>query len=221
MKKQALVIGLGQFGMSLAQSLSERGVEVLAVDRNPDYVQQMSRHVTEAVVFDSTDEDSLLRAAPGKRDLCVCCIGRESREGAIITTALLRQMGAPRIVARASDELTERILYLVGAHEVVNPEKAFGERLASRMLHEGLVDEVPLSDDLVISQMRTPAYMVGKTLIDLMLPKQHEAIVVAMRRTTDQGTKLIMPDPRAPILEDDILVVVSSPEAARKLLESK
>jgi trk system potassium uptake protein TrkA len=221
MKKQALVIGLGQFGMSLAQSLSERGVEVLAVDRNAESVQQMSRLVTEAVVFDATDEDSLLRAAPDNRDLCVCCIGQESRESAIITTALLRQMGAPRIVARASDALTERILYLVGAHEVVNPEKAFGERLASKMLHEGLVDEVPLGDDLVITQIRTTEYMVGKTLIDLMLPKQHDVIVVAIRRTMEKGTRLIMPDPNASMREDDVLVVVSSPEAVHKLLEKK
>jgi Trk K+ transport system NAD-binding subunit len=34
MSKQVMVIGLGQFGMALAQALTERGVEVLAVDCN-------------------------------------------------------------------------------------------------------------------------------------------------------------------------------------------
>ncbi len=221
MKKQALVIGLGQFGMSLAQSLSDRGVEVLAVDRNPDWVQQISRHVTEAVTLDATDEEALSRAAPGQRDLCVCTIGQESRESAIIVTALLKQMGAQRIVARASDMLTERILYLVGAHEVVNPERAFGERLASRLLHEGLLDEVPLGEDLVITEMRPPSSMEGKSLIDLQLPRKHDVTVVAIRRAAGNKGKLLLPDPREPLKLDDIMVVVSRPEAVRLLLENK
>ena len=33
MANQILIIGLGQFGLSLARTLAERGAEVLAVDR--------------------------------------------------------------------------------------------------------------------------------------------------------------------------------------------
>ena len=40
MNKQAMVLGLGQFGMAVARSLSARGVEVLAVDAEPERVEQ-------------------------------------------------------------------------------------------------------------------------------------------------------------------------------------
>src|SRR5688572_4076503 len=121
MRKQALVIGLGQFGTALARSLTAKRVEVMAVDRDEALVQRISSYVAEAICFDSTSEELLARAAPDKRDYCVVAIGDESRDSSIVTTALLRQMGAPFIITRANNEIHERIVRLVGAHEVVNP----------------------------------------------------------------------------------------------------
>ncbi|MBC7172273.1 MAG: TrkA family potassium uptake protein, partial [Polyangiaceae bacterium] len=129
MARQAIVIGLGQFGMAVARALSERRVEVLAIDLSEDRVRAVAPFVAEAAAFDATNEEALARTSPERRDLCVCAIGDESRESSIICTAMLRQMGAPRIVARANDPMHERILGLVGAHRVVNPEREYGQRI--------------------------------------------------------------------------------------------
>lgn len=215
---QALIIGLGQFGMALARTLSEQGVEVLAVDANEQLVQAAAQFVTEAACFDASDEDSLARADPSHRDLCVCAIGNEAREAAIVVTALLRQMGAPRIVARATDDLTERILLLVGAHQIVNPERAFGERLANRLLYQDIVEELPLGSDLMITELRPPPAMVGRSLTELRLLERYAVNVVAIRRVGGGAT--ITPDLARPVASDDILVLVSQPEAIRKLLEA-
>lgn len=218
--KQALIIGLGQFGMAVARKLSERGAEVLAVDLDRKLVQTASTFATEAACFDARHEESLLRAAPGRRDLCVCAIGNEAREAAIMVTALLRQMGGKRIVARATDELTARILELVGAHEIVNPERAFGERLASRLLYDAIVEELPLGPDLMITEVRPPTVLVGRSLAELKLLDRHAVNVVAVRRATGKRGTAVQPDLERPLAADDILVVVSSPEAVRNLLEA-
>ncbi|MCA9697861.1 MAG: TrkA family potassium uptake protein [Myxococcales bacterium] len=217
--KQALIVGLGQFGMALARTLSERGVEVLAVDRDKNLVQAAANFVAEAACFDAADEESLHRAGPSRRDLCVCAIGNEARESAIIVTALLRQMGAPRIVARATDDLTERILSLVGAHQIVNPERAFGERLAKRLLYRDIVEELPLGPELTITEIRPPAVMVGRSLTELALLERHGVSVVAVRRVGMGPDAAIKPDLQRPLAGDDILVVVSGPEAVRVMLE--
>ena len=214
---QALIIGLGQFGMALARTLTELGVEVLAVDSSPHLVQIAAGFVTEAACFDASDEESLARADPSRRDLCVCAIGNEAREAAIIATALLRQLGAPRIIARATDDLTERILKLVGAHQIVNPERAFGERLANRLLYQDIVEELPLGTDLMITELRPPPAMVGRSLAQLQLLQRYTVNVVALRRVGGGAT--IKPDVNRPLASDDILVLVSRPEAIRKLLE--
>lgn len=219
MQRQALVLGLGQFGNAVARALAAHGVDVLAVDQREDRVQAVAPYVAEALAFDAKDEASLKRLAPERRDLCVCAIGDEARESSIIVTALLRQMGAPRVIARATDELHARILTLVGAHEVVNPEQAFGARLASRLAFTGIVDELPLGGDLVITELRTPASFVGRSLLDLALPKRHNVTVVAIRRVDNGAGALALPDPREPLRADDLLVVVSPPGAVHRLTE--
>jgi trk system potassium uptake protein TrkA len=217
MRKQAIVIGLGQFGMALARSLAERGVELIAVDLREDRVKTATEFAASAVSFDATDEAALRKTAPERRELAICAIGDEAREASIICTALLRQLGATRVVARATDPLHERILWLVGAHEVVNPERAFGERFATRLLHEGVIDEVPLGHDLVLTELKPPAAIVGRSLIELQLPRKHELTVVAIR---DGGKEVnAAPNPAEPIGDTDILVVIAPPGAVGRFLE--
>jgi trk system potassium uptake protein TrkA len=215
MTKQALVVGLGRFGMSLARSLADRGVEVLAVDADPKRVEDAAEVVAESAVFDATDEDELARAQPAARDLCVCAIGDESHEASILCTALLRQMGAPRIVSRANSKLHGRILKMVGAHEVVNPLEDFGERFADKFVYQRLKGELALGNDLVVAEVEAARDLVGKTLAELRLPSRLGVTVVATRTDGVGGVKL--PTGEQTIQDNDILIVVAKREALSKL----
>lgn len=217
MRKQVIVIGLGQFGMALSRTLSERGVEVLAVDVNEERVRLASAFVVEAACFDATDEQALMRAAPERREVCVNAIGDDAKDASIICTALLRQMGAPYIVGRASDDLHARILRLVGAHHVVNPEREFGERFASRIVHQGIIGEMPLGEDLVITELTAPSLFVGRTLDKLELPRRFGLQVVAIRR--GGSGNVLIPEPKETLVADDVLVIVSKQGAVGRLLE--
>lgn len=217
MSRQGIVIGLGQFGLALATSLTRKGVEVLAVDSREDRVRVAAPLVAEAVSFDATDERALARTNPERRDICVCAIGNEGREASIITTALLRQMGAKRVVARATDPLHERILRLVGAHEVVNPEQAFGERYATRLMYATVLDEIELGEDLVLTELKPPPSFVGRDLASLELPRRFGVTVIAVRRRERETAEL--PDPRRALEPEDLLVVVARRGAVARLLE--
>lgn len=217
MRKQVIVIGLGQFGMALSRTLSERGVEVLAVDVNEERVRLASAFVVEAACFDATDEQALMRAAPERREVCVNAIGDDAKDASIICTALLRQMGAPYIVGRASDDLHARILRLVGAHHVVNPEREFGERFASRIVHQGIIGEMPLGEDLVITELTAPSLFVGRSLDKLELPRRFGLQVVAIRR--GGSGNVLIPEPKETLVAEDVLVVVSKQGAVGRLLE--
>lgn len=218
-KQQALIIGLGQFGRALARTLASREVEVIAVDTSELAVQMVADVVADCMVLDASIEASLAQLEPARRDLCVCTIGSEARDAAIVVTALLRQMGAPRVVARANDDTTERILRLVGAHEVVNPERAFGERLATRLLYSDIIEEFPLGDDLVISEIRPPRMLLGRSLRELDLRKRTKISVVAIRREVDGQGRALIPVADDRILAEDILVVVAPRNAVQQLLE--
>jgi trk system potassium uptake protein len=216
-KKQAIVIGLGQFGMALSRSLTERGVEVLAVDTSEERVRLAASFVTEAACFDGTDEQALIRTGPERREVCVCGIGDEARDASIICTALLRQMGAKKIVARANTDVHARILQLVGAHHVVNPEREFGERFASQLLHESIIGELPLGEDLLITELKTPTSFVGRAIDSLPLTRRYGVTIVAIRRKAQ--ARVLMPEPREKLLADDVLIVVSKQGAVSQLIE--
>jgi trk system potassium uptake protein TrkA len=215
---QIMIIGLGQFGMALTRSLMAHGGEVLAIDRNPGRVEEAAAFAAQAMCFDAADEAELQRVAPARRDYCVCAIGDESRESSIIVTALLRQMGAPRVIARATDSVHERILTLVGAHEIINPERNIGERMAIRLMHRGALEMLPLGDDLVITELNAPPAFVGRTLTELQLPRRFQVTVVAIRRAKAGHGILVLPSPNEPLEAGDILVVVSPPASATELL---
>lgn len=217
MRRQALVVGLGQFGMALARSLADVGVEVLAVDRDRDRVERAAEDVADALCLDATDEDAIAEARPADRDVCICAIGDESRDASIVVTALLRQLGAKRVVARATDALHARILRLVGAGEVVNPEEAFGARYARHLLYAEIRDEIALGDKLVLSEVVAPEAFVGRSLAELALPRRHGVTVVAVRRGDDGGVEL--PDASSRIRQGELLVVVSRPGAVAAMME--
>ncbi|MEZ4449822.1 MAG: TrkA family potassium uptake protein [Nannocystaceae bacterium] len=216
-QRQAIIIGLGQFGMSVAQALAARGVEVLAVDVREERVRAASPHVAEAACFDATDTDLLARTTPERRDVCLCAIGDEAKEASIICTALLRQMGARRVIARANDELHARILGLVGAHQVVNPEREYGERFANQVVHAGIKGELPLGEGLLISEVEAPPAFVGRTLEQLQLPRRYEVTLVALRKY-DSAT-IAVPAPGMTIAAGDVLVVVAREGAVSRMME--
>ncbi len=215
--QQILIIGLGQFGMSLARSLAGKGAEVIAIDRRRQLVEDIAPHVAEALVADATDEEVLVSLQPQRRDACVCAIGDDSKESSIICTALLRQLGAQRIIARAGNSVHKRILSLVGAHQVINPEQEFGERFANRLAYHQVISDMPLGDDLHLTEIKAPDSFLGKTLIDLALPKRYGIMVVAIRRGVP--SRIIPPLATDPLQTGDTLVLVSPQSAIPKLLK--
>ena len=217
MSQQILIIGLGQFGMSLAKTLTEKGAEVLAVDTNRALVEEAAIYVTQSMILNATDENELARLEPGKRDVSVCAIGNDSREDSIICTALLRQMGSPMVIARASDKMHQRILRLVGAHQIINPEQEFGKRFANKILYSNVIVDTNLGDDLHLTEISTQESMVGKTLIELALPSKYGVMVAGIRKSEDG--RVAQPQASKLLRAGDNLILVSSEAAIAKLVK--
>lgn len=219
MARQALVIGLGQFGSALARELADQGMEVIAVDNDPGHVDAIAPYVAEAAQLDATSEEALAGLVPADRDVCVCAIGDDNREGSIIVTALLRQLGAEQLIARATDALHARILRMVGATQVINPERDFGERLAIRLAWRNVENVMHLGGDLFLTEIQAPEGFWGRTLAELELPRRFSVTVSAIRRSSNSDMLATIPDPHDPLREGDHLLLVSREADARKLTE--
>lgn len=217
MKRQALVIGLGQFGMAVSRALSRQDTEVFAVDKDEAKVREAAEFAADAVMLDAMDEDALTRISPDRRDFCLCAIGDDARDASIICTALLAQLGAKRIIARANNALHARILTSIGAHLVVNPEREYGDRFANRLVHDSIHAEMPLGDGLWVTEFEVPEAFIGKPLSELALPRRFGIFVVAIRHA-DSGS-VSLPEAGSEPQHGDVFVVVAREGVVAKLME--
>ena len=58
MKNKFAIIGLGQFGMTIAKTLSKKGAEVIAIDKDIDKVEHIKEYVSYAISLDATDKQA-------------------------------------------------------------------------------------------------------------------------------------------------------------------
>ena len=182
MGKSTVVIGLGIFGREIAVSLSKRGHSVLAVDTDSELVEAIKDQVDQAMILDTTDEGALYEAKIEEFETAVCAIGAQHIQDSILTTALLHQMGVPRIIARASDDLHARILRQVGATEVLNPERQMGWRIANQISSPGIREVLRLARDVCIAEVPVPPSFVGETPIGLDIRKKYGVNIIGVQR---------------------------------------
>jgi trk system potassium uptake protein TrkA len=141
--KSILIIGLGRFGKHMAMKLTELHHEVLAVDRNENRVNEVLPYVTNAQIGDSTNEQFIRSLGVRNFDVCVVAIG-DDFQSSLETTALLKDSGAPLVVARATRNVHAKFLLRNGADEVVYPEKETAIRAAVKYSSEHIFDYVEL-----------------------------------------------------------------------------
>ena len=165
MKDQVLIIGLGQFGMSLARTLFDKGFQVIAVDMDQKLVNEASNFATDAICLNTIDEISLSKLSPKDRDIIICAIG--AREPSILTVAILKQMGCDNIIARASETIHARILKAIGAKLVINPEYEYGKKFANKILLKSMFYE---NTELNLLEIPVQSYTFDKNQIEIKLP---------------------------------------------------
>jgi trk system potassium uptake protein TrkA len=207
------VIGAGQFGRAVALSLVQQGETVLVVDRRADLLEELAADVEAVMALDSTDEQTLVEAGIDRVATVVVAIGTDSREASIMTTALLSQLGVPRIVARAANELHARVLRAVGAHEVVTPEEEMGRRLALRLVRPGIKEQLELGN-ATLAEVDVPEQLVGQSLRQTDLRNRFHLSVVVIKRGEQ-----VLPNPAGDeeFQPGDVLVLFGDKAAIARL----
>ena len=153
--KQFAIIGLGDFGLNLVETISKGEAQIIAVDIDKAKVANVKDVVTHALQLDSTNESALMTAGIPDVDAAVICMGKDIQDN-ILTKAILKRMGVPEIISRAASSIHEQILKEVGATRVINPEKDAGIRLGRQLLFSKLEDSVDLSQGYVLADVRCP-----------------------------------------------------------------
>jgi trk system potassium uptake protein TrkA len=175
------VIGLGQFGRAVARGLAEAGAEVVAVDNRMAHVEAVKDEVAYAVQFDATDVEALRAHALADMDVVVVAIGADF-EACLLATVELIDLGAPRVIARATSRTQRRILESIGVSEILSPEQEMGRHVAKLLTRPDLVNYFDLAGDYDVEEVQVPAEAAGERLVDLNLAERYHLNVITVRR---------------------------------------
>lgn len=213
--QQFVVIGLGRFGSSLALELMEMGYEVLGIDHQEERVEDMSDHLTHAVVADATDEGIMRSLGVRNFDCGIIAIG-DNMERSILAAILLKEIGVKQVVAKAISILHGRALSRLGVDRVIFPERDMGIRVAHQLVTPNLLDYIELSKDYKIVELTVPSCMNGKSLSDLNTRAKYGCSIVALNR---ESGIIVAPTAHDHLSEGDVMVLIGSNESIDRFEE--
>jgi trk system potassium uptake protein TrkA len=208
------VIGLGRFGHDVAVLLAENGMEVLAVDDNESIVTSIRDNVTQAICLRITDESSLRSIGMDEMDTVIVAMGENIAQSILITALLKKRLQIKKVITRAVNEIHKEILTLVGADQVILPEKEVGIHLADR-LSSPFIDLIRLSKTFLISELLTPKKFVGKKIKDLHLFSTYQINCIGLK----QVDEIVAADPDYVVAATDRLIFAGAKEDLLKLIK--
>ena len=174
-----IIIGLGNFGASLAQKLTEQGNEVIGIDTNMSKVDTYKEKITHTICMDATDELTVSGLPLKDTDVVLVAIG-EDQGANIMTTALLKNFEVTRLISRAINPLHEKVLRAIGVDEIVHPEEETAERWAKKLCLNNVVDSFELNQDYSIIEAKVPADYVGKTVQGVKFRSEFNLLVLTI-----------------------------------------
>jgi len=213
--QRVVVIGLGIFGFNLAKDLFEAGLEVIAIDKNKDMVQNIRDYSTKAIVADATDKEVMEAIGFEEKDVVVISFGEDLAASTILTLHL-KEMNLKTIIVKAPNEVHKRILEKVGATEVVIPEREMAAKVARSLISPNVMDYIPLTQEYTVCEIAPPKSFIGRSIADIQLRKKFNIGLLASRDVlTDEIT--MIPGGEFVVKDSDILVVIGKEQDIQRI----
>lgn len=217
MRQRFVIIGLGNFGSSVAEALYSRGNDVIAVDTDETAVDRVAPHCSRAVVADGRQVETLEEIGARGADAAIVSTG-EDITASILATMALEDLGIETIYVKVISHNHSRVMARMGVTETVFPERESGFNLASRISERGVLNYVRMARNLSVQELVVPEKWRGETLRTLEVRNRFGVSVVAIHDTTTDDM-LVPPDPDETLVATDTLLLAGTDEALEQVAE--
>lgn len=180
MAKSILVIGVGRFGRYTVIKLHDLGHHVIVIDHDEDRINQVLPYVVSAQIGDSTSEEFMKSIGVRDFDLCIVAIG-DNFLSSLETTFLLSELGAKKIISRATSGKQEKFLLRNGASEVVFPERQLGTWTAIRYSSDNISNYIELMEGYAIFEIKVPAQWDHRKIGELQVRQNYNLNILGVR----------------------------------------
>ncbi|MBQ9804048.1 MAG: TrkA family potassium uptake protein [Lentisphaeria bacterium] len=208
---------MGSFGSKLALELVSGGNTVLVCDRDAAKIEEIRDKVDDAVIADVSAEDTIRELNVSKFDAVI--LGMSSYfEDQVLALTLLKQEGARKVIVKSSNPIQERILYRLGADEVIQVDLDVAKRLARRLSLANIADLFEFKGS-AIADVTVPAELAGQPLRQLDLRNRYNITILVIRDASGANEKAIGPE--TVLDEGDLLTVFGGQQAIVDLFKGK
>ena len=224
MKNKFAIIGLGQFGTAIAKTLSKKGAEVIAIDKDINKIEEIKEFVSYAVSIDATDKQALVNQNIEEMDAVIVAIG-EDFKSMILCVNILTELSIKRIVGRVMGENERLILKKLGIKEILSPEDEIGKSITNSLLNPNIVFSIELPDNYLIAEIKSPKKLRGEKLGEIKLREDFGLnLITILRGRINDENEIIhniygIPNAETIIDENDILVLFGSSKDIKKFVE--
>ncbi|GGH13294.1 TrkA family potassium uptake protein [Sphingobacterium alkalisoli] len=224
-----IVIGLGNYGASLAEKLTIQGNEVIGVDQRIEKITALKEKITHTISIDATDEIAFRKLPLKDTDVVIVAIGED--EGAnIMVTALCREANVKRLISRAVNNLHEKVLYALGVTEIAHPEEESAERWSKKLCMTGLIDSFELNNRYSIVEVVVPEKYVGRTIQEIGFREKYELLILTILKNSEKNSvfgvdRIVttvlhgIPKPDTKLQEGDILAIYGHNDHIKRFLK--
>ena len=213
--KSILIIGLGRFGRHMAKKFSEQNNDVMAIDINEERINNVLSVVTNALIGDATNEQFMETIGVRDFDLCVVAIG-DNFQSSLETTALLKDLGAKFVLARASRDVHAKFLLRNGADDVIYTEKETAERLAVKYGSDNIFNYIELNDEYSIYEIAVPSSWLNKSILKVNVRPKYGISILA----TKQGNNIYpLPKPEHVFTDSESLMILGKNEDVSRFIK--
>jgi trk system potassium uptake protein TrkA len=209
------VLGVGNFGHFFTRRLAQQKVEILAIDREKDAIDEMGSYVTHAVVGDCTSRELLEELDVGSFDYAVISLGG-NMDASILATLHVRSLGVRNIYVKAISQDHGRILELIGATKIIHPEREVAESLAEALGNPNVLDFIPLGEDYSIIELEPSERLVGKSLEQLDLRNRFGVTVLGVKEYLT-GARQMSPSGGYVVADDVSLLIMGRADQIERL----
>lgn len=176
---KCIVVGLGNFGLSLAEKLTKLGNEVIGIDNSIAKVEAVKEKISYAICLDATDEFAMSGLPWKDTDIIIIAIGEDTGAN-IMATAMVKKLHPNRIISRAITPIHETILEAMNVETIIHPEDESAERWAKKLSLKGMVDSFELSINYSIAEISIPDKLVGKTIEEVGFRNNYNLVCVTI-----------------------------------------
>ena len=169
-----LVIGLGNLGRAIAESLTCIGNEVIGVDINPHKTEAVKHTISGAISLDTTDKDALNTLPLNEMDAIFVTFGKDFGTS-IQTVALLKNLDVNKLIVRGISPIHEAVIRSIGVAEIITPEDDFAGMYASQSWYR-------VTDTHHLYKIKAPVTFVGQTLQTIDIEENFGVRLVGIER---------------------------------------